>query len=325
MTLAEEILSKRELSVFIGVENHSTPYTPCLFDEIWEIPKGLPLKDLLIVPIQGLDVPYKLSKDRMSCNGRSLWILFVQSSALTRNAFLFETFPQTDENTYFTQENINFLLNGNCRVVTVCDIGVYKSRALVNMLNTAISSLDRLNISVCLATILGYNSRGFTDIENGDEKKIYKKQYYLQTDIEAAVLSSRFHFLQIDGKFDIGKLVSIISKTKNPAETKLQQLKHDAACFELSLKPLSDCGALTCILESYNRGESFDFQSFNKNLSSMGFKGNLVDCQWNSTYDKLCKDIREACSSDQRTFCVKKLISAIQNNINNTITFVNSI
>ena len=42
MTLAEEILYKRELLVFIGVENHSTPYHPRLFSQIWDIPKEIP-------------------------------------------------------------------------------------------------------------------------------------------------------------------------------------------------------------------------------------------------------------------------------------------
>lgn len=321
MTQIEFLLSKRELSVFIGVENHSTPYNPLLFNKIWELPDSLPSKDLLIMPINGLGEPYMLSKEKVMCNGRSLWVLFVESPSLVHYAFLFDTFPQTDENNYFTDECIQFLQKSNCCSVAVCDIGVYKSRSLVNLLNYAISSLGKYNMSVCLATILGYNSRGYTDIETEDEKSKYKKEYYLRSDIEAAVVSDSFYFIQIERWFNMFELFKICCQTKSPAEVKLQEIKEQAKDYRDSLKPLWDAGFFRIFITSLDKGDSFDFDGLDNKLKECGFKGELVDANWCSKYDELCSKIRRAKQND-RGFYVQDLISAIDKNIKSTINFV---
>lgn len=324
MTLAEDILSKRELLVFIGVENHSTSYHPCLFNQIWDIPDMIISKDLLIIPIHGLGKPYKVSKNQISCYGRSLWLLFVESSTLTHYAFLFDSFAQTDENSFFSETQIRFLTQGNCRTVVVCDIGVYKSRSLVNILNSALSSLVVSNISVCLATILGYNSRGYTDIETDDEHIVYTKDFYLRMEVEVPVINDSFRFLQIERKFHEYDLFQICSFTKNPAETKLQELKKEAMAFERDLKPLWDLGFIKKFIETLNKGDAFDFNSLETKLEKMGFKGNLIDSQWDVIYEKLCRNIRESKNND-RSDHVQKLIKAIGDNINSTINYIKSI
>ena len=324
MSLAEDIFLKRELIMFMGVENHSTLYNPLLFNELWKIPKEVPLKDILIIPILGLGEPYRLLNDQVSFCGKHLWFLFVNSSFLLHNVILFESFPQTDDNNFFNKKEITFLEKSNCRCVTVCDMGVYKSRSLVNMLNSAISSLGTHNISICLATILGYNSRGYTDIETGSENTTYQKDYYLQSNIEVAVQNDNFHFVQIDKKFSLSNLYSLCCLTKNPAETTRQQIKDKAAGYEISLKPLVDSGALELILTSFNKGDSFDFKLFNEYLSKIGFKGDLIDSQWNSIFEKICNKIKSSNYIDRR-FHVQELIKAINNNINLTISLVKSI
>ncbi|MCQ2257650.1 MAG: hypothetical protein MJZ41_06600 [Bacteroidaceae bacterium] len=324
MTLPEEIIYKRELLMFIGVENHSTPYNPCLYNKLWAIPDNIPHKDVLIIPIQGLDSPYLLLENQVMCFGRLLWILYVESSFLNHNVILFDSFPQTDENTYFIEETLSFLGKCNCSCVTVCDIGIYKSRSFVNLLNSAISSLCTHNISVCLATILGYNSRGYTDIETGKENTIYNKNYYLQPSIEVSIQSDKFEFIQIDNKFTLDDMYKLCSLTKNPADTTFQFIKKKAAPYESTLKPLVDSGALKLILTSFNKSDTFDFVSFTEYLSKIGFKGELIDSQWNVVYEKMCSSIRNSKIED-RELIVQELISEIIKNINSTISLVKSI
>lgn len=324
MTLLEEIIQKRELLMFIGVENHSTPYNPRLFCKLWYIPESIPNKNVLIVPIQGLGEPYLLLDNQMMCYGKPLWILFVESSVLNHNVILFESFPQTDENTYFTDQTLTFLRKCNCFCVTVCDIGVYKSRSFVNLLNSAISCLGTHQISVCLATILGYNSRGYTDIETGKENAIYNKNYYLQSSIEVSIKSDVFEFIQIDNKFTLANLYKLCCITKSPADTVIQLIKKEAASYESSLKPLVDSGALKLILSSFNKSDTFDFILFAKYLDKIGFKGELIDSQWNVDYEKMCNKIKNS-KNEERSQKVQELISAIIKNINSTITIVKSI
>lgn len=323
MTLAESILSKRELTVFIGVENHSTPFNPFLFNKIWNIPQTESSKELLIIPINGLGESFMLSKKREMCYGRSLWILFVDSPYFSHNAFLFDTFPQTDENNYFNSDCIDFLQKANCKVVSICDMGIYKSRSLVNLLNSALSSLGKHSISICLSIILGYNSRGYTDVEIGDESSIYQKEFYLHSDIDVSVMNDRFYFIQIDRKFSMSELFLICSQTKSYAESKLQQIKEAAQPYN-TLKTLWDYGFFHKTIESLNKSDTFDFVSLEKNLSKMGFNGDLIDCSWTSTYQRLCRDIRMS-NQNMRSKYIKKLIFAIGKNINSTINFVKSI
>lgn len=324
MTITEDLLSKREVTIFIGVENHSTPYNPLLFKKIWAIPDSLPSKDLLIIPINGLEKPYMVSPKRIMCYGKSLWVLFVDSPFFSHNAFLFESFPQTDENNYFTDDRIQFLQKINCSSVAVCDIGVYKSRSLVKLLNHAIVSFGKYNITVCLVTILGHNSRGFTDIEAGDEKTIYLKEYYLHSDIEGTAMNESFYFIQIEKKFQLSDLFMICCQTKSQVESKLQEIKEQAKSYIDPLKPLWKSGALKIIIESFNKGDSFDFVSLENNLKKMGFRGNLIDAQWNSIYEKLCQNIRES-NKENRNSHVKKLIDTIGRNIDFTIKFLEKI
>lgn len=324
MTFIEEIIQKRELLMFIGVENHSTPYNPRLFSKLWYIPENISNKNVLIVPIRGLGEPYLLLDNQVTCYGKLLWVLFVDSSVLNHNVLLFESFPQTDENTYFTDQTIAFLRKCNCFCVTVCDIGVYKSRSFVNLLNSAISCLGAHKISVCLATILGHNSRGYTDIETGKENAIYNKNYYLQSSIEVSIKDDAFDFIQIDNKFTQANLYKLCSLTKSPADTIIQSIKKDAASYESSLKPLVDSGALKLILSSFNKSDTFDFILFTEYLVKIGFKGELIDSQWNATYEKMCTRIKNS-KNEERGFKVQELISAIIKNINSTISLVKSI
>ena len=323
MTLVEEILSKRELLVIIGVENHSTLYNPNIFNNIWNFPESLPSKDVLIIPVSGLDKTFYLSPNKTMCYGRSLWLLFVESSSFNNNAILFETFPQTDKNSYFT-DRIKFLQKCNCKTVTICDIGVYKSRALINLLNSAISELATYNISVCLATILGYNSRGYTDIEIEDETITYQKEYYLKSDKEVSAINDRFSFIQIDRKFKISELYQLCSLTKSQTEIFLQKIKLDARAYEDTLQGLLEAGFLKIFIKSLNKGDSFDFVSLNDKLSNIGFKGDIIDDQWTITYNKLCGKIIQANQKNREMF-VEELISAIEQNINTTINFLHKI
>lgn len=324
MKLIEDLLSKRETAVFIGVENHSTPYNPLLFSKIWSLPENLPSNNLLILPIDGLSEPYLLSKERMTLFDKKLWVLFVKSHNFTHNAFLFDSFPQTDDNTYFTKESIEFLTNEiHCRTVVICDMGVYKSRSLINLLNCAISSLEEYNISVCLAIILGYNTRGYTDIEVENECDKYQKDYYLHSDIEANIVSDNFNFLQIESWFKFSDLFLFCSLSKSQAEIKLQMLKQEALPYN-ALKTLWDYGFINKTIESLNKGDSFDFKNLENNLSKMGFKGELIDSDWKTKFDTLCRDIRISNKSN-RAHYVEKLISAIGDNINTTTYFVNLI
>lgn len=324
MTLLEDLLSKRELAVFLGVENHSTPYNPFLFNKIWFIPDSLPTKNLLIIPINGLGESYKLSKEMVMCHGIAFRVLFVDSPYFTHYAFLFDSFPQTDENNYFTSNCIQFLQKLKCSTIVVCDMGVYKSRSLVNLLNNAITSLGKYNITVCLATILGYNSRGFTDIEIGDESAIYQKDYYLQSDIEVAVTNDHFNFFQIDRKFNLSSLFTICCQSKSPAESKLQEIKEQAQGYIHTLKPLLDANFFRTYIKTLYKGGSFDFISLETNLKKWGFKGNLLDSHWDAIYEKLCRNIRMS-NPNNRESHVYELISAIGSNINNTIKFIQSI
>jgi hypothetical protein len=324
MTLAENLLQDRELLVFIGVENHSTPYHPLLFSLIWNIPKEVPSNDILIIPIKGLSEPYKISNEKVLCNGKALLILFVQSNVLLHYAILFDSFAQTDENTYFSSSCLTFLKKSNCRSVTICDMSVYKSRSLVNLLNTSISSLACSNIVVNLLTVLGYNSRGATDIETEDEILIYTKEFYLQSDIDATVLNGNFNFLRVDRMFKLPDFYKICSMVKNPAEVKLQEIKKNASALEQILKPLWDADFFRVFIKGLNKGDSFDFESLNKELLKMGFKGDLIDIKWASTYDRLCNNIRNS-SKENRGDNVQKLISAIGNNINSTFSYIKSI
>lgn len=324
MTFTEELLSQRELITFIGVENHSTPYNPLLFNRIWELYDLLPSKDLLIIPINGLEKSYMLSKERIMCYGRYLWVLFVDSPFFLHYTFLFETFPQTDDNNYFTTECIQFLQNINCCTVAVCDIGVYRSRSLVNLLNKAISSLEICNITVGLVTILGYNSRGFTDIETEDEKSTYQKEYYLHSNIEPPIKNNSFYFIQVDRKFNLSDLFEISCQVKNPAELKLQEIEKQAEGYINILKPLWDAGVLRTFIKTLNKGDSFDFISLESKLNKWGFNGNLIDKQWNCVYDRLCRNIRMSNQNNRGAYVIE-LISAIGKNINSTINFVKSI
>ena len=248
----------------------------------------------------------------------------MESLCLSHNAILFDSFPQTDENNYFTEETIKFLQKSNCGTVAVCDMGVYKSRSLVNLLNSAISSLGIYNISVCLTPILGYNSRGYTDIEIGEESSMYTKEFYLQSDSEVSVINDKFHFVQIDKKFNFSELCQICSLTKNPAESILQGIILQAKGYKETLEPLWKAKVLQKIIESRGKGDSFDFKSLEENLSKCGFKGNLIDPEWPSIYDYLCRKIKQA-NQTNRNSCVQELISAIGNNINATISFLNLI
>lgn len=324
MTLIEEIIQKRELIMFIGVENHSTPYNPRLFSKLWYIPESIPNKNVLIVPIQGLGEPYLLLDNQVMCYGKSLWILFVESSVLNHNVILFESFPQTDENSFFTDQTLAFLRKCNCSCVTVCDIGIYKSRSFVNLLNSAITFLCAHKISVCLAIILGYNSRGYTDIETGEENAIYNKNFYLQSSVEESIKGGVCEFIQIDNKFSWANMYKLCSITKSPADTTIQLIKKKAASYESSLKPLVDSGALKLILSSFNKSDTFDFISFAKYLEKIGFKGELIDSQWNAVYEKMCNRIKNS-KNEERGFKVQELISAIIKNINSTISLVKSI
>lgn len=324
MKLTEELLSQRELVVFIGVENHSTPYNPLLFNKIWGLPDSLPSKDLLIIPINTLVESYMLSKERIMYYGRSLWVLFVDSPFFTHYAFLFESFPQTDDNNYFINENILFLQNNNCTSVTICDIGIYKSRSLVNLLNCAISSLGKYNMSVCLATILGYNSRGYTDIENEDEKLKYQKEFYLHSDTETSVMNERFNFIQIKEKFKISELFKICCQTKSPAESKLQEIKEQAEGYSNTLKTLLDVKFFEKYIVSLDKNNQFDFISLEINLKKMGFKGELIDTQWADKYKKLREKIEKS-DQNKRGFYVQELINAIGENIKSTINYIKSI
>jgi len=324
MMLTEDLLSKRELVVFIGVENHSTPYNPLLFNEIWVLPDSLPSKDLLIIPINQLGESYMLSSKKIMCYGKSLWVLFVDSPYFSHYAFLFDSFPQTDDNNFFTDEHIQFLQKINCTSVAVCDIGVYKSRSLVNLLNCAIQSLGKYNLTVCLTTILGYNSRGYTDIESNDEKTTYNKEYYIHSDIESAVVNDSFYFLQIDGKFKLSELCVICSHTKSQAESILQEIKEQSEGYILYLKPLWDANFFREFIKSLDKGDGFDFDNLENKLEKFGFKGDLIDSQWNSKYDRLCRNIRKS-NQNNRGIYVLELISEIGKNINSTISFVKSI
>lgn len=321
MTLVESLFPKRNLMVFIGEENHSSKFKPNLFSRIWNIPETLPSKELLIVPVKGLGEPYKLSKEMVLCLNRKFWVLFVESSFLTRDVILFDTFPQNDENSYFTKENVQFLRKYNCHSLTVCDIGVYKSRSLMNLLHTALMELSSLNISICLATILGYNSRGYTDVENADEHITYKKEFYLNSEIGQNVKDD-FHFIQIDGKFRILELFQICSFTKNPADTVLQHIKKEAEGYKNTLKPLLDAGFFEKFIKTLDKGNSFDFELLNTNLSKCGFKGDLIDKQWSHKYERLCQNIK---STNNKQSAIQELILEISNNINNTIYFLEKI
>lgn len=324
MTLLEEIISTRELMAFIGVENHSTSYKPYLLSDIWDIPDKMPPKDILIIPVQGLDKAYEVSKERVSCYGRFLWVIFVKSPFLNHNAILFDAFAQTDDISYFSDEQLAFLKKSNCRTVTICDIGIYKSRSLVKMLNSALNSLASHEIVVSLATILGYNSRGYTDIETEDETKLYTKEFYLSNDVEENVINDKFHFFQINRKFKVHELMIISSLTKSIVEIKLHKMKNDANAYEKSLKPLWDLGAISAIIKSFDKSESFDFNSLDAWLNDVGFKGDIFDGQWPITYKRLCEKIQEA-DIKNRSHYVDELISAIGKNIETTLKYIKAI
>jgi hypothetical protein len=171
---------------------------------------------------------------------------------------------------------------------------------------------------------LGYNSRGATDIETEDEILIYTKEFYLQSDIDATVLNGNFNFLRVDRMFKLPDFYKICSMVKNPAEVKLQEIKKNASALEQILKPLWDADFFRVFIKGLNKGDSFDFESLNKELLKMGFKGDLIDIKWASTYDRLCNNIRNS-SKENRGDNVQKLISAIGNNINSTFSYIKSI
>ena len=104
----------------------------------------------------------------------------------------------------------------------------------------------------------------------------------------------------------------------------LFRLITNSPLYESSLKPLIDSGALKLILSSFNKSDTFDFVLFAKYLAKIGFKGDLIDSQWNAAYEKMCNRIKKS-NNEERGFKVQELISAIIKNINSTISLVKSI
>ncbi|MFG6425892.1 MAG: hypothetical protein K1W14_05795 [Muribaculaceae bacterium] len=324
MTVLEEILKDRQLVVLLGIENHSIDFNISLFDELWDIPSIPQQTNILIIPIAGLDTPYKISNEKYSWLGYSYQVLFVKSYRFNHFYFLLDTFPQKIDNSYFTKERIRFLQQTHCSNVFVCDIGVYKSDSLMKMLESAILNLSCENITVGLATILGYNSRGATDIELEDETDKYTKDFYLRTDIVSTSINPNFEFIQIDRKFNFIELTQICSFSKNPAKIRLQRFKEIAKPYRDTLKLLWDCKAIETIIRSFSNGSSFDFNKLESSLKDWGFNGSLVDCNWNNQYSSICRNIRNANNTTIKRE-VDNLINLIGLNIKATLKLLETI
>ena len=101
-------------------------------------------------------------------------------------------------------------------------------------------------------------------------------------------------------------------------------MKNDANAYEKSLKPLWDLGAISTIIRSFDKGESFDFNSLDAWLNNVGFKGDIFDDQWPITYKRLCKKIQDA-DIKNRSYCVDDLIFAIEKNIETTLKCLKAI
>lgn len=331
MNKAEQILLSKNLSIFVAIENQSLRYGPYLLSRIFpSIPNSIPNSGIIIIPTNGLEKDYLMPAKKQMCFGREITMVFVKSDRFVDNAFLFDTTPVSnkDEIDFFSDLNLNFIRNSQCKRIIVCDIENLRGRDFINLFNTAYNCLSKEPTDIIMAPIIGYFSRSATDIETEDDYHKITKDYYSTKDKHnlSYVFTQDFKFILVNKHFQLSSLAYICSSIKDPSSQLIKIIKDDG--LKKSCKTVRDLGAIRLILENRLKLNP-DINTVVEVIETFKLKNNIgfniLFPDWKIKYEKLCNKIKVSKNIKEQETSIKTLVSELENNIDKLELFIQSL
>jgi len=319
------ILDKRNITLFLSIENQSQYFGTRLMSSLFLIQSEIKDTNTIIIPVKGLDQDCLESNRLIEFCGQKYKCIFTKNDQYNNLAFILSTTKTSDSQLI---EEFLYPFLSKCKQVVLCDIGVLKKRDFIQLFNNVSKYLETSNVAVCLASIIGYNTRGASDVETFNEQDIVTPDFYKIKDSKDSecIESNYFIFRQIQNTFKRADIAFLCSRTKNSIESKLNEIKTEAC--KTNIKMLCDVGLIdkglnSRLVNDYDICTSFDF------LRNIGLTDllafNIVVPQWKQTYNTLFNKIHNIKDIKERNKKISEFITQVKNDIDQMYKFINEI
>lgn len=326
-SIIESILKKRNVTVFLSIENQSQYYGVKLMSPLFPLRLDVKDKNIILIPTNVLNNDCEVTPNVISYCGKEFRCVFTKTSQYNNNAFILSTVGDVN-NEYVEGSLLPFINQTSCKQIVLCDIGVLKKRDFVQLYNNVSKCLETLNVAVCLASIIGYNSRGYSDIETEKEKDFVTHEFYLtkEHDDSECVDDKLFRFRQISKVFDRSDIAYICSLTKNSIETKIKEIKNDAS--KTNIKMLCELGLIDKGLNS-RLSNDCNIDTVLEFLSKIGLTNskafNILEPKWEYNYKQLLNKIINTKEQSQKSTLILDYIKVVKNDVNKIDKYISEL
>lgn len=321
------ILKKRNITLFLGIENQSQYFGTRLITSLFSIQSNFKETSAIVIPVKELTQDCIVSKSLVEFCGQKYKCIFIKNNQYDNFSFIFSTIKSSDVN--LIEKTLSpFVSKSTCKQVVLCDIGILKKRDFVKLFNKVSKYLETYSIAVCLAAIIGYNTRGASDVETDKEEDIVTQGFYTTKDTKDSecIETHEFSFRQIKKVFNRSDIAYLCSRTKNSIESKLIEIKNEA--YKTNIEELCEQGIIDKGLDSrlkYKQkiSESLDF------LKQIGltnlFVFNIVAPKWEQEYNTLLNNIHITKDDKERIVKINEFIEQVKFDIRQMYKFVKNI
>lgn len=323
----DNILNERRITLFLGIENQSQYFGARLMASLFPIRSDIKEANTIIVPVKGLCEGCAVSNKPIEFFGQKYRCVFTKSDHYNSFAFIFSTIKSSDVD--LIEETLEpFVESSKCNQVVLCDIGILKKREFVRLFNNVNRYLETTNIAVCLASIIGYNTRGASDIETGKEQVTVTSEFYKTRDLDESecVESKDLIFRQVQSLFKRSDIAFLCSRTKNSVESKLKEVKAEA--LKTNIKMLCDLGLIDKGLGTRLANET-DINPIFEFLKKIGLTDlqafNIVTPEWKEDYTKGFRKIRESKAYEEKEKQISDLINKVKDDFNRMNNYIEEI
>ena len=326
-SIIESILEKRNVTLFLSIENQSQYYGIKLMSSLFPLRPDVKDKNIILIPTNALKNDCEVTSKVISYCGKEYRCVFTKTSRYNNNAFILSTIGDVSIDCIETSW-IPFINQASCKQIVLCDIGVLKKRDFVQLYNNVSKCLETSNVSVCLAAIIGYNSRGYSDIETEKEKDFVTQEFYLTKELDESecVNDKLFRFRQITKVFDRSDIAYICSLTKNSIETKINDIKNDSS--KTNIKMLCDLGLVDKGLNS-RLSNDCNIDTVLEFLSKIGLTNskafNILEPRWEYNYKQLLNKILNTKEQSQKSTLISDYIKIVKNDINKIDKYISEL
>jgi hypothetical protein len=281
----------------------------------------------IVIPVKELNQDCIVSKSLVEFCGQKYKCIFIKNNQYDNFSFIFSTIKSSDVN--LIEKTLSpFVSKSTCKQVVLCDIGILKKRDFIKLFNKVSKYLETYSIAVCLAAIIGYNTRGASDVETDKEEDIVTQGFYTTKDTNDSecIETHGFSFRQIKKVFNRSDIAYLCSRTKNSIESKLNEIKNEA--YKTNIEELCEQGIIDIGLDSrlkYKQkiSESLDF------LKQIGltnlFVFNIVAPKWEQEYNTLLNNIHITKDDKEIIAKINEFIEQVKFDIRQMYKFIKSI